>query len=437
MVFPVVVVACALAVLASPAAAQGDEEPPEALTSVTATLNYDVGEGPDAVETPAEGVEFTVTEGDDEVGTAETDADGVFFLEVPGPGTYTVGLDPGTLPDGVELRDPDTTSRTVAVNPREQRRVLFPIQEEGAAPPSSGAGSDSGSEWERFLRLSVEGVKFGLALAMMAIGLSLIFGTTGLTNFAHGEVVVGGTVIAWYLNTNGLWLPIAAVLAMVIMFFLGSGLDAGLWRPLRGRGTSLVSMLVITIGLSLFLRYLTLYIFGGSPRSFDDYALQTPYEWGPITIVPKDLWSIAISVVVLTAVGLVLVRTRVGKAIRAVADNRELARSSGINVDQVIRVVWGAGAALATLGGVMFATGELVTWDFGFKLLLLLFAGTILGGLGTAFGAFVGSLLVGWLVQVSTIWISPELKNVSALAVLVVILVIRPQGLFGQRERIG
>ncbi len=139
----------------------------------------------------------------------------------------------------------------------------------------------------------------------------------------------------------------------------------------------------------------------------------------------------------LTAVGLVLTRTRIGKAIRAVADNPDLARSSGIDVDRVILIVWGAGAALATLGGVFFAMSELVDWQFGFKLLLLMFAGVTLGGLGTAFGAFVGSLIVGIIIQVSTIWISPELKNVSALTLLILILIVRPQGIFGRRERIG
>jgi neutral amino acid transport system permease protein len=120
-----------------------------------------------------------------------------------------------------------------------------------------------------------------------------------------------------------------------------------------------------------------------------------------------------------------------------VADNADLARSSGINVDRVILVVWGAGATLATLGGVFFGLSDLVDWTFGFKLLLLMFAGVTLGGLGTAFGAFVGSLIVGIIIQVSTLWISPELKNVSALALLILILVVRPQGIFGRRERIG
>jgi branched-chain amino acid transport system permease protein len=405
----------------------------ERTTAVTATLHYEQGEGEDVEDIPAEGVEITVESADgEEIDTQASDDEGIVLIEVPGPGTYRVTIDPETVPDGVELTDPDTLSREVEVSPAETQRVLFALREEG-----STSTREQASDWDRFLQLTVEGLKFGLLIAMMAIGLSLIFGTTGLTNFAHGELVVIGAVLTWELNSEWLWLPYAVVVAMVFMAGFGAGLDRVLWRPLRHRGTSLISMLVVSIGLSLFIRYVVLYTFGGRPRALADYAVQAPYEWGGITVVPKDLWAIGISVGVLTGVGLVLIGTRIGKAIRAVADNPDLARSSGIDVDRVILVVWAAGAALACLGGVLFTMSELVDWQFGFRLLLLMFAGVTLGGLGTAFGAFVGSLIVGWMIQVSTLWISPELKNVSALGLLIIILVVRPQGIFGQRERVG
>src|SRR5690606_13685069 len=138
-------------------------------------------------------------------------------------------------------------------------------------------------------------------------------------------------------------------------------------------------------------------------------------------------------------VALLLQRTRIGKAMRAVADNRDLAASSGIDVEHVIRFVWGLGGGLAALGGVLFGLSELggrVQWEMGFKLLLLRFAG-ILGGLGTAYGALVGCVVVGLLVQLSTLVINPDLKYIGGLLVLIVILVIRPQGILGSRTRIG
>ena len=449
-VVAVAIISGALAVLATPALGQeggatttteagdgggvvvttGDPDAPT--HGIKGVLGYNAGTPPDVERILLEGITVTVVGPDgEEVGTDETDADGAFLIEVPGPGIYTVSIDPDDLPDGVELGVEGGETNDVTVDAREVQGVLFRLQEEGAE------GSSGPSKWQRFKQLLVDGIQFGLVIAMMAVGLSLIFGTTGLTNFSHGEIVALGAIVVWYLNDWGLWLPFATILAMVLMFGFGAGYDRAIWRPLRNRGTSLIAMLVISIGLSLLIRYLILYVFGGRPQSYHDFPGQSPWHILTITIVPRDVIVIALSLIVLTGVGLVLTRTRVGKAIRAVADNPDLARSSGIDVDRVILIVWGAGAALATLGGVFFGMSDLVDWAFGFKLLLLMFAGVTLGGLGTAFGAFVGSLLVGIIIQVSTLWISPELKNVSALALLILILVVRPQGIFGRKERIG
>jgi neutral amino acid transport system permease protein len=122
---------------------------------------------------------------------------------------------------------------------------------------------------------------------------------------------------------------------------------------------------------------------------------------------------------------------------RAVADNRDLAESSGINVARVITFVWAAGAGLAALGGILQGLSEQVSWQMGFQLLLLMFAGVTLGGLGTAYGALVGSMVVGMVMELSTLWIPSEFKTVTALAILIVILVFRPQGILGQAERVG
>ena len=132
-----------------------------------------------------------------------------------------------------------------------------------------------------------------------------------------------------------------------------------------------------------------------------------------------------------------LQRTKIGKAMRAVADNRDLAASSGINVDRVILIVWALGGALATLGGVLLGLSDNVQWDMGFRLLLLMFAGVTLGGLGTAYGALIGSLVVGVFVQMSTLIIPSDIKYVGGLLLLIVILVIRPQGILGSRVRVG
>jgi branched-chain amino acid transport system permease protein len=273
---------------------------------------------------------------------------------------------------------------------------------------------------------------------MAAVGLSLIFGTTGLVNFAHGELVAIGAVIAWFLNVDaGIPLIPATVAAIALGAVVGAINELGLWRPLRNRGTGLVAMLVISIGLSLALRYVLQIVFGGRARAYVSFQGQSATSYGVIRITDKDLFSIALSLAVLILVALMLQKTKVGKAMRAVADNRDLASSSGINVDRVILFVWMLGGALATLGGVLFGLSDQVSWDMGFQLLLLMFAGVVLGGLGTAYGALVGSLIVGIFVQVSTIVIPDETKYVGGLLLLIVILVVRPSGILGARARIG
>lgn len=377
-----------------------------------------------------EGVEVTVTAADGTViGTATSDDQGVFRLVLPGPGRYTAKLDESTLPDGVKLRTPGANTRSFSIRIGQSRSLLFPM---GVSTRQTTGALD------RLLQLIVEGLKFGLVIAMASVGLSLIYGTTGLVNFAHGEIVTFGAMMAWIFNQLvGLQLIPAALLAVAVTAAASGFLDMGLWRPLRRRGTGLIAAMVVSIGLSFLLRNVFLYQFGGRTRPYGDYSFQRAVQFGPVEIAPKDVVSIVLSLVVLIGFGLLLQRTRWGKATRAVADNADLAASSGIDVDKVVRLVWMVGGGMAALGGVLLGVAEQVGFEIGFDLLLLMFAGITLGGLGTAYGALVGSFVVGMLVQVSTLWVSSELKTVGALVVLIVILLVRPQGILGQAERVG
>jgi branched-chain amino acid transport system permease protein len=288
------------------------------------------------------------------------------------------------------------------------------------------------------VQLLVDGIRFGLLIAICAVGLSLIFGTTGLTNFAHGELVTVGAVIAWFINVSlGVPLIWAALIAVVVGAAVGALNDLALWRPLRRRGTGLVAALVVSIGVSLALRYLVQIVFGGRSQPYTGLGSSRAVNYGLFTLTNRALASIIISIIILVLVALMLQRTKIGKAMRAVADNRDLAASSGIDVDRVILFVWALGGALATLGGVLLGLSDRVQWDMGFRLLLLMFAGVTLGGLGTAYGALVGSLVVGVFVQMSTLVIPDDMKYVGGLLLLIVILVIRPQGILGSRARIG
>jgi len=377
---------------------------------------------------PIAGVAVTVTTPDGgEVAAGETDEAGRFAIDLPdGPGEYVVTLDDGSLPEGVTAADGN--SRTVTVDEGRRLPVAFALtdgQERG----------DSGRILA--LQLFVDGLRFGLLIALAAVGLSLIFGTTGLTNFAHGELVTIGAVVAFFINAQGVPLIAAALIAVVVGAVVGAANERLLWRPLRKRGTGLVAALVVSIGLSLVLRYLVQTVYGGRSSAYTDYQSQRARDFGVVAITDRDLYSIVIALVVLVGVALMLQRSRIGKAMRAVADNRDLAASSGIDVDRVILVVWMAGGALAALGGVLLGLSDQVQWDMGFRLLLLMFAGVTLGGLGTAYGALLGSVIVGVFIQMSTLVIPNDIKYVGGLLLLIVILVVRPQGILGSRARIG
>lgn len=377
---------------------------------------------------PIEGIEVLVEdEGGQRIDEVETDENGRWSVDLPGPGRYTVTIDADDLPEGVELAGED--NRTVNVDEGRRQAVIIGLED-------GSRGSGGGTV--RAVQLLVDGIRFGLLIAMAAVGLSLIFGTTGLTNFAHGELVTIGAVAAWYINVSGgVNLIVATILAMVVGAAVGALNELGLWRPLRRRGTGLIAALVVSIGLSLLLRYLIQVVYGGRSSPYQGFQGGRAVDYGIFTMTNADLASVVISVVVLVLVAVMLQRTKIGKAMRAVSDNRDLAASSGIDVNRVILVVWMMGGALAALGGVLLGLSDQVQWDMGFRLLLLMFAGVTLGGLGTAYGALVGSLIVGVFVQMSTLVIPNDVKYVGGLLLLIVILVIRPQGILGSRVRIG
>ncbi|WP_068164352.1 branched-chain amino acid ABC transporter permease [Rhodococcus phenolicus] len=353
---------------------------------------------------------------------------GRWELTLP-PGSYTFEVDTETLPDDVSVQS--TVERNVTAG--RSNVVIFSFGE-------ARSGTDIATG-EKILRTVVDGLRFGLIIAIAGVGLSLIFGTTGLTNFAHGELVTLGAVAAWVFNVSfGIQLIPATILAVIAGIAIGLLNDGLIWAPLRRRRTGLIAQLVVSIGVAIALRYLILIFFSDRTEAFADYQGQQQLEWGPLAITPINLACILVSLVVLIGIALLLQRTRIGKAMRAVADNRDLAASSGIDVERVVRFVWALGGALAALGGVLYALSELggrVQWEMGFKLLLLMFAGITLGGLGTAYGALLGCVIVGLVVQLSTLVISPDLKYIGGLLILIVILVIRPQGILGSRARIG
>jgi len=396
------------------------------------------------------GVKVTVT-GDSFSQTVTSGDDGKALVGVPSAGDYKVDLDASTVPEGAGSVAAGLNPRTVTVSAGNQAVPAYYILvagggSGGGATPSPGAtsgGSDSGDRADStplgllILPRIVTGLIFGLLLALASIGVSLIYGTTGLNNFAHGELVTFGALMG-YVFSAVLGLPgfVAIIAATLLGGAFGYVQDLGLWRPLRRRGVALVPLMIVSIGLSLALRYLFQFIFGA-----DQLVLPADNRaaliLGPIRLRSTDIISAVICIVLLLLVAFVLLRTRIGKATRAVSDNRSLAAASGIDVERVIRTVWVGAGALAGLAGVLIGYYQSLRWDTGASILLLIFAAVTLGGFGTAFGALVGSLVIGVITDVSTVFIPNNLKYVAALVVLIAILLVRPQGILGKRSRIG
>ena len=384
----------------------------------------------DETGAPIADVEFSMTGPNDFSESTQSDSAGNWAFEISEPGQYFVTINPDSLPSGVGLTEPDKTTRSV---------VVFSLT--NVPPPIkflTGPGPERASTLDRALQLTLDGLILGITIGLAAVGLSLIFGTTGLTNFAHGELLTLGGLVTYFFNRMGLHVIPSALLALLVAIIVGGFLqDRYLWKPLRKRGTGLIAMLVVSIGLGLLARYLFLYLFGGNKQQFLQYAGQPGWQLGPISITPKATIGMLLGIVLIGLTIAWLLKSQLGKASRAVADNPALAAASGIDVERVIRVVWIMGAFLAAYGGIMMGLNQGVQWIMGSDVLLLIFAAVTLGGLGTAYGAIVGSLIVGLFIQLSTLIIPTELKYVGALFVLILILLVRPQGIMGRRERIG
>lgn len=427
----------------TPAAAADPCTPDPSTACINGTLRTSGG-------APAPDVSISIALGDAAPVVVTSDAEGKWVLAVTSAGDYTVTLDPATLPAGESLRDPSANPRTVTVTLGSASGALFPMGSgapapspgaTGAADPAKPAAGDSGttnSIWERLAQQLTNGLVFGILLALASVGLSLIYGTTGLSNFAHGEQVTLGGILA-YVGCQTWHLPIlvSGVIAVAVGALSGWVQDAGLWHPLRKKRIGPNQQMIVTIGLSMAAQYLFQVIFGaGSLRIVTSNPVNVSI--GTVRISQTSIWSVAIAVLVLGCVAYVLLGTRIGRATRAVSDNPALAAASGISVERIVRLVWTSGAALAALGGVLMGLYlNATSWNMGGALLMLMFAAVTLGGLGAAFGALAGSIVIGIVVETSSLLIPSDMRYAGALLILILVLLLRPQGILGRAERIG
>jgi branched-chain amino acid transport system permease protein len=384
------------------------------------------------------GVLVTITGGGGFTAEVASDAEGKWTAGVPERNAdYVVTVDESTLPDGIAVVDNPETEfvesnvQTVTVGPGGRVTINLFI----------GQGErNTVSMFDQVVQRLISGLNFGLMLALASVGLSLIYGTTGISNFAHAEMVTFGAVVTFGLVglLGDSALPIAIGLAILLSAGLGWTLDAGLWKPLRKRNTGLVQLMIVSIGLSLAVRYVYQFFIGGGTEQLPGSDAPKIALFGSVTLSVVDMVSMGLSIILIVIFAWWLTYTKMVKATRAISDNPSLASASGIDVDGVVRVVWIIGSVLAGFSGILWAYFRPgIRWDMGGQILLLIFAATTLGGLGTAYGALVGSIIVGILVEASSLIIPSDLKYVGALVVLIGILLFRPQGIFGRKERVG
>ena len=282
----------------------------------------------------------------------------------------------------------------------------------------------------------LNGLSLGAVFALGAVGLTLVYAILRLVNFAHGDFLTFGAYMAYLVNvTWGMPLVLGIFFAMATTALLGIFLERVMWGPMRARGGGILQLILMSIGLALVIRYVIQYIWSTELRALDVNVTDTVNFLG-LRVGQTQLIVIVVGIGVLVAIGLMLRYALLGKRMRALADDLDLAETSGIDTSRVILWTWIFAGGLAGLAGVMAAMVTDVRPDLGFELLVIIFAAVVLGGIGDAFGALAAGLVLGVVIEWSTLLIDARWKTFVSFVVLIIALVIRPQGIFGKAKAI-
>lgn len=281
----------------------------------------------------------------------------------------------------------------------------------------------------QFAQLIVNGIAVGSIIALGAVGLTLTCGILRLSNFAHGDFLTLGAYLTLLINTFGvnIWLSmVLAALGTIAAMLLSEKL---LWSRMRSIRATSTTLMIISIGLALFLRNGIVFFWGGSNKNYNVFV--TPaLDVAGVKVPQNQLIVLFLAVIAILALHYLLQNTKIGKAMRAVADDQELARVSGINVEQVILWTWVITGGLTSLGGSMYGLITAVRPNMGWFLILPLFASIILGGIGNPYGAIAGAFVIGVVQEASTPWLGAQYKQGVALFIMILVLLIRPKGFF-------
>jgi len=293
------------------------------------------------------------------------------------------------------------------------------------------------------LQLVVVGTIVGSVIGLGAMGLTLTYGILKFANFAHGDLLTlamflafavvsdlgwAGPSMPWFSFGWGMLGGVVVAVLGLAAFSLAA--DRLVFRPLRSRGSAVITMAIASLGLAIMIRAVIQIAWGSGPLRYTT-GINRANDYFGLKVKPDQILIVALTAVVAVGLYLLLHRTRLGKAMRATADNPELAEVSGIDTERIRQATWAIGGALTAIAGVMLAVQTQLRFDAGFNLLLPMFAATILGGIGSPWGALVGGLVVGISQELSTQWIDTGFKPAVPFAILIVMLLARPRGLFG------
>jgi len=281
------------------------------------------------------------------------------------------------------------------------------------------------------LQLIVNGIVLGSIIALAAIGLTMVYGVLNFANFSHADFMTFGAYIAFVLNVAlGLNIILSFFIAVAIAGALGVLLDFLVWKPMRRKNADLVSLIIISIGLSLIVRNAIIFIWGGSTRNFD-LPVQRGIEMLGVTITHNQLIGVGTAILFMVLVHFFLKKTKLGKAMRAISDDINLARISGIDSDKVIMWMWFIGIGLAGVAGILYGLETTIRPNMGWFLILPMFAAVILGGIGNPYGAMVGGMVIGLSQELSMLILPSEYKMGVSLGIMILVLLFKPRGLFG------
>lgn len=285
------------------------------------------------------------------------------------------------------------------------------------------------------------GVGFGLVtaaiLALATVPLSLQMSVARIPNFAHGEILTVGAYAAYVVNSRGGNFYLSALAAAAAGGVVAFGMNALLLQPFARRKPKLLILFILTIAASLIIQNLILLFFTGNSLAYK-LPQSAPHKIGPFLLTSLNLLSIAAAVVIMLAVHVLLKYTKFGKAQRAVADSRDLARVTGINSERVIRLTWLIDGIVAGFAGFLLGISSgTLTPTLGQGYLLVIFAAAILGGIGRPYGAMAGALVIGLAMEISALYIPAAYKEVVAFALLILTLLVRPNGIFASPRAAG